>query len=535
MQVSNLIPNENDILLGRGGINHTHSGNTNLRNFAGALAEHYHKAGKKLKTDMSRELVKLVRDQWPSGRFIKRNKHVDRWEVVSDEIARNKASQALRDAVTELLEKTGRADEPGTDGDDTAVNPKDVEDILNKFRQSFRKNCSDKPQVQESTSYNTSSSHRYDNNLAVADHMMSIQDLISQHHDVINSAGNEDVRFNRNQQHNMRPHGNHGSMPSQNFSAPKAQEVTSNTFGQNDHVIPSNYQYYYLKGMKSKAASSDTDSDLDIDMSSLNMGEDKDGDMMNASHYRYAQKPSITKSHYDNVSLPTTSFSTNKSHYGNVSLPNTTSFSSERSHYGNVSFPSTFDRNDQRSEMRNFLGNQISSSTHGTLPQVHVRQTLRENLQQQYQNSNFFQQSDQFKQMMAFNSNKLNTRKLGTCMEERSDQEDEYPAHDFSTTSYQLQQQPDELKNLSCFSAAHQKMFAKMNVAKTNNGYNGFPQGHGHDGNALDKVDKASSRYSFTMETFSIVSSNHGADDTISMGSHHPGDFEGVFDNHHQT
>ena len=534
MQVSNLIPNENDILLGRGGINHTHSGNTNLRNFAGALAEHYHKAGKKLKTDMSRELVKLVHDQWPSGRFIKRNKHVDRWEVVSDEIARNKASQALRDAVTELLEKTGRADEPGTDGDDTAVNPKDVEDILNKFRQSFRKNCSDKPQVQENTSYN-SNSHRYDNNLAVADHMMSIQDLISQHHDVINSAGNEDVRFNSNQQHNMRPHGNHGSMPSPNFSAPKAQEVTSNTFGKNDQVIPSNYQYYYLKGMKSKAAASDTDSDVDIDMSSLNMGEDKDGDMMNASHYRYVQKPSITKSHYDNVCLPTTTFSSSKSHYGNVSLPNTTSFSNERSHYGNVSFPSTFDRNDQRSEMRNFLGNQISSSTHGTLPQVHVRQTLRENLQQQYQNNNSFQQSDQFKQMMAFNSNKLNTRKLGTCMEERSDQEDEYPAHDFSATSYQLQQQPDELKNLSCFSASHQKMFAKMNVAKTNNGYNGFPQGHGHDGNPLDKVDKASSRYSFTMETFSIVSSNHGADDTISMGSHHPGDFEGVFDNHHQT
>lgn len=531
MQISNLIPNENDILLGRGGINHTHSGNTNLRNFAGALAEHYHKAGKKLKTDMSRELVKLVHDQWPSGRFIKRNKHVDRWEVVSDEIARNKASQALRDAVTELLEKTGRTDEPGTDDDDTGVDPKDVEDILNKFRQGFRKNRSNKPQVQESNSYN--SSHRYDNNLAVADHMMSIQDLISQHHDVINSAGNEDVRFNTNHQHNMRPHGNHGSMPSTNFSAPKAQEVTSNTFGQNDQVISSNYQYYYLKGMKSKAAASDTDSDVDIDMSSLNMGEDKDGDM-NASHYR--QKPTIAKSHYENVSLPTTSFSSNKSHYGHVSLPNTTSFSNERSHYGNVSFPSSFHRNDQRSEMRNFLGNQISSSTHGALPQMHVRQTLRENLQQQYQNNNSFQQSDQFKQMMAFNSNKLNTRKLGTCMEERSDQEDEFPAHDFSTTSYQLQQQPDELKNLSCFSASHQKMFAKMNVAKTNNAYNnGYPQGHGHDGNALDKVDKASSRYSFTMETFSIVSSNHGADDTISMGSHHPGDFEGLFDNHHQT
>lgn len=533
MQVSNLIPNENDILLGRGGINHTHSGNTNLRNFAGALAEHYHKAGKKLKTEMSRELVKLVNDQWPSGRFIKRNKHVDRWEVVSGEIARNKASQALRDAVTELLEKTGRTDEQGTDDDDTGVNPKDIEDILNKFRQGFCKNHSDKPQVQESNSYN--SSHRYDNNLAVADHMMSIQDLISQHHDVINSAGNEDVRFNTNHQHNMRPHGNHGPMPSTNFSAPKAQEVTNNTFGQNDQVISSNYQYYYLKGMKSEVAASDTDSDVDIDMSSLNMGEDEDGDM-NASHYRHVQKPTIAKSHYEDVSLPTNSFSSNKLHYGNVSLPNTTSFPNERSHYGNVSFPSSFDRNDQRSEMRNFLGNQISSSTHGVLPQIHVRQTLRENLQQQYQNSNSFQQSDQFKQMMALNSNKLNTRKLGTCMEERSDQEDEFPAHDFSATSYQLQQQPDELKNLSCFSASHQKMFAKMNAAKTNNAYNnGFPQGHGHDGNALDKVDKASSRYSFTMETFSIVSSNHGADDTISMGSHHPGDFEGVFDNHHQT
>ena len=97
MQVSNLIPNENDILLGRGGINHTHSGNTNLRNFAGALAEHYHKAGKRLKTDMSRELVKLVHDQWPSGRFIKRNKHVRHIysREISMEVRRNRQAGNL--------------------------------------------------------------------------------------------------------------------------------------------------------------------------------------------------------------------------------------------------------------------------------------------------------------------------------------------------------------------------------------------------------------------------------------------------------
>ena len=105
-----IVPNSNDILLGRGGINHTHPGNVQLRSMAGKLAVQYNAAGKKVKTQMSRELVQCVHSMWPAGRFLQRNKPFSRWEVAQDDIARSKASQALRDAVTEYTSTAGKRD-----------------------------------------------------------------------------------------------------------------------------------------------------------------------------------------------------------------------------------------------------------------------------------------------------------------------------------------------------------------------------------------------------------------------------------------
>ena len=105
-----IVPNSNDILLGRGGINHTHPGNVQLRSMAGKLAVNYNAAGKKLKTQMSRELVQCVHTMWPAGRFLQKNKPFSKWEVAQDDIARSKASQALRDAVTELTSTAGKRD-----------------------------------------------------------------------------------------------------------------------------------------------------------------------------------------------------------------------------------------------------------------------------------------------------------------------------------------------------------------------------------------------------------------------------------------
>ena len=105
-----IVPNTNDILLGRGGINHTHPGNVQLRGMAGKLAVQYNAAGKKVKTQMSRGLVQCVHSMWPSGRFLQRNKPFSRWEVAQDDIARSKASQALRDAVTDYTSTAGKRD-----------------------------------------------------------------------------------------------------------------------------------------------------------------------------------------------------------------------------------------------------------------------------------------------------------------------------------------------------------------------------------------------------------------------------------------
>ena len=102
MNLPMIVPNKNDILLGRGGINHTHPGNVQLRVLAGRLALDYNNAGKKMKTQKSRELVQHIHALWPPGRFLQRNKQFDRWEVALDDVTRNKASQALRDAVTEF-------------------------------------------------------------------------------------------------------------------------------------------------------------------------------------------------------------------------------------------------------------------------------------------------------------------------------------------------------------------------------------------------------------------------------------------------
>lgn len=98
-----IIPHDNDVLMGRGGKNNQHVGNEKLRALARQRCDNYRFSSKKGKSLMSRELVKLVRGMSPPGRFLKKNSLTSLWEDVGDEIAREKASQALRDAVSALM------------------------------------------------------------------------------------------------------------------------------------------------------------------------------------------------------------------------------------------------------------------------------------------------------------------------------------------------------------------------------------------------------------------------------------------------
>jgi hypothetical protein len=61
-------PHQNDVLMGRGGKNNQHLGNETLRDFARDRSEAYRKATKKGKSDLSRELVQLMRALDPPAR-----------------------------------------------------------------------------------------------------------------------------------------------------------------------------------------------------------------------------------------------------------------------------------------------------------------------------------------------------------------------------------------------------------------------------------------------------------------------------------
>jgi hypothetical protein len=97
-----IVPTDTDVLMGRGGKNNMHIGNEKLRQMARAKVNEYKKACKKGKSHMSLELVAQVHALSPAGRFLRRDATTSEWHVVADELAREKASQCLRDAVADI-------------------------------------------------------------------------------------------------------------------------------------------------------------------------------------------------------------------------------------------------------------------------------------------------------------------------------------------------------------------------------------------------------------------------------------------------
>lgn len=92
-------PKETDVLFGRGGRSNHHTGNVAYRNEVGKLRDWYRSSEKNAKTDLSQLLVDWVHEE-QQGRFLKLDVSSDRWYVVTNVVARRKASQALREHMT---------------------------------------------------------------------------------------------------------------------------------------------------------------------------------------------------------------------------------------------------------------------------------------------------------------------------------------------------------------------------------------------------------------------------------------------------
>ena len=88
-------PRDIDVVLGRGGKSNHHPGNKRYRDEVQNLQKWYKASDKSEKTELSQHLVNFVHSY--GGRFVKQEKGTGRWYVVSNLIARRKASQALRE------------------------------------------------------------------------------------------------------------------------------------------------------------------------------------------------------------------------------------------------------------------------------------------------------------------------------------------------------------------------------------------------------------------------------------------------------
>lgn len=87
-----------DVLCGRGGKSNHHNGNKKYRDEVGHLQQWYKSSEKNEKTDLSQCLVNYVHSY--GGRFLKLEESNKRWYLVTNHVARRKASQALREHAT---------------------------------------------------------------------------------------------------------------------------------------------------------------------------------------------------------------------------------------------------------------------------------------------------------------------------------------------------------------------------------------------------------------------------------------------------
>ena len=90
-------PHKNDVLSGRGNHVNKHPGNEQFRAYVFARRGVYFLTPKKDKPFHSREIVDIIRNLTPPGRFLKQDLSTGLWDDIGDKIALNKTRQALRE------------------------------------------------------------------------------------------------------------------------------------------------------------------------------------------------------------------------------------------------------------------------------------------------------------------------------------------------------------------------------------------------------------------------------------------------------
>lgn len=94
--------NDVDVLCGRGAITNYHVGNVRFRNLVKSYKPQYLAVPKMRKAAIAQEIVDTIRKTDPPGRFLQLSSDSGGWVEISNEKAREKTSQALREGTAEV-------------------------------------------------------------------------------------------------------------------------------------------------------------------------------------------------------------------------------------------------------------------------------------------------------------------------------------------------------------------------------------------------------------------------------------------------
>lgn len=100
--------NENDVLCGRGGASNSHSGNVSYRKLVREYKHKYLQSRKAEKPSIAVEIVSIIRNKTPSGRFLERDKETGHFIEVGDTRAKEKVSQALREGAPQIRKQISK-------------------------------------------------------------------------------------------------------------------------------------------------------------------------------------------------------------------------------------------------------------------------------------------------------------------------------------------------------------------------------------------------------------------------------------------